>query len=374
VVRKFLYLIAVVIVIVVGARLALTFYPEALTRMTFTPSGKFEPQPALATNAYSDPKMWFSRPGMGTSDPVKWQPDGMPVEPPHQIKPPAPDVAVFFVHPTSYLKKTHWNAPLDDREANQIALTIIRADASVFGKAAEVWAPRYRQATFGAFLSDDPAARQAHDLAYADVAEAFDAFVAAQPPGRGIVLAGHSQGSFIIKRLLREKIAGTPLAKRIVAAYVIGWVVDTQRDLPAMGLPACATPAQSGCVVSFLSFTDDANTAMMRDAYERFAGSHAANPQYLCSNPLTGGIGGSSPAAANLGGIVPDAKMEHARVTPGLVGASCNADGTVRIGTGPDMGPFVLPGGNYHVYDYALYWTNLKNDFTARATAWQTAH
>ena len=369
--RKFLYLIALIIVIVVGGRLALTFYPDAMTRIAMTPSERFEPQPALKPNAYADPAMWFARPGMTGPDPVQWQPEAML---PDTEK---ADVAVFFVHPTSYLKKAHWNAPLDDPQARQIGEVTVRANASVFAQTAEVWAPRYRQATFGAFLSDDPAARQAHDLAYTDVADAFAAFVAAQPPGRGIVLAGHSQGSFIIKRLLKEKIAGTPLAQRIVAAYLIGWVVDTARDLPAMGLPACARPAQPGCVISFLSFTDDADTAMMRNAYERFANAPGAPrgvPHSLCSNPLTGGIGGSAPASANLGGIVPDLKMEHARVTPGLVGASCNGDGTLRIGAGPDMGPFVLPGGNYHVYDYALYWTNLKRDFAARAAAWQTAH
>ena len=187
------------------------------------------------------------------------------------------------------------------------------------------------------------------------------------------MLAGHSQGSFIIKRLLREKIAGTPLARRIVAAYVIGWVVDTARDLPAMGLPGCAAPDQAGCVVSYLSFTDNADTSMMREAYERFAGADGAGatPHYLCSNPLTGGIGGTAAPEANAGAIVPDLKMEHARITPGLVGASCAADGTLRIGHGPDLGPFVLPGGNYHVYDYALYWTNLREDFARRVAAWQ---
>ena len=34
------------------------------------------------------------------------------------------------------------------------------------------------------------------------------------------------------------------------------------------------------------------------------------------------------------------------------------------------MGPFVLPGGNYHVYDYALFWSNLRADFVGRAAAW----
>ena len=369
--RKFLYLIALVIVVVVGARLALSFYPEAMTRIAMTPSVKFETQPALKPNAYDDPALWFARPGQPAPSLVSWQPEGMP---PDTAK---YDVAVFFVHPTSYFKKAHWNAPIDDPQAQKIGAVTVRANASVFGDAAEVWAPRYRQATLGAFLSDLPAAREALDLAYADVAQAFDAFVAAQPPGRGIVLAGHSQGSFLIKRLLTDKIAGSPLAHRVVAAYVIGWVVDSARDLPAMGISACAGPQQTGCAISFLSFTDDAEPATMRQAYERFAsppGTPSELPHYLCSNPLTGGIGGAAPASANLGGIIPDLKMEHAKIAPSLVGAACNADGTLRIGPGPDMGPFVLPGGNYHVYDYALFWLNLRRDFGLRAAAWQTAH
>lgn len=370
-VRKFLYLVVLVIVVVVGARLALSFYPESMTKIAMTPSVKFEAQPTLKPNAYNDLGMWFARPGLPGPSLDSWRPEGMPADTAKYA------VAVFFVHPTSYFKKTHWNAPLEDPQSQRIGAVTVRANASVFGNAAEVWAPRYRQATLGAFLSDLPAAREALDLAYADVAQAFDAFVAAQPPGRGIVLAGHSQGSFILKRLIKEKIAGTPLARRVVAAYVIGWVVDTARDLPGMGMPACASPEQTGCAISFLSFTDNAEPATMRQAYERFAeqpGTQAAVAHYLCSNPLTGGIGGTAPAAANLGGIVPDLKMEHAKVVPGLVGASCNADGTLRIGPGPDLGPFVLPGGNYHVYDYALFWLNLRRDFGLRAAAWQKAH
>lgn len=365
--RKFLYFMAVLIALFAAGRVALGFYPEQLTRATFTPSIKFEPQPALALTAYADPALWMVRPGNPGHSLVDWAPEGF-AETGEKL-----DVAVFFVHPTSYLKKTHWNAPLDDPDAQRIGAIVTKANASVFSRAAEVWAPRYRQATFGAFVSDAPEARAAHDLAYQDVAQAFDAFVAAQPKDRGIVLAGHSQGSFIIKRLLKEKVAGKPLARRIVAAYPIGWLVDTARDLPEMGLPGCASPDQAGCVISYLSFTSQADTTMMRFAYERFAGKRAAPaaPHYLCSNPLTGGIGGMAPASANRGAIVPDLTMEKAKLTPQLVGAACADDGTLRIGEGPDMGPFVLPGGNYHVYDYALYWINLREDFARRLAAWQ---
>jgi hypothetical protein len=63
-------------------------------------------------------------------------------------------VAVFFIHPTSYLSKSNWNAPLDDAEANQNAARYVRNQASVFNATPNIWAPRYRQATFGAFLTD----------------------------------------------------------------------------------------------------------------------------------------------------------------------------------------------------------------------------
>ena len=46
----------------------------------------------------------------------------------------------------------------------------------------EIWAPRYRQAAYGAFLLDSKDAQSALDFAYRDVAAAFDAFV--QEAGR----------------------------------------------------------------------------------------------------------------------------------------------------------------------------------------------
>lgn len=364
--RKFLYIIAVLIALFIGARIALGFFPQELTRLTMEPTTRFEPQPVLPSNAYADPALWLSRPGKAGDDPARWVPEGFVADGPPL------DAAVFFIHPTTYLKPTHWNAPLDDADSLKFAKVVTRANASVFSRAGEVWVPRYRQATFGAFVSDKPEARQALDLAYADVARAFDLFIAAQPAGRPIVIAGHSQGSYLAKRLVEEKVAGTALSARLAAVYAIGWVVDPERDLPRMKLPACAAAEQAGCVISFLSFADQADVAMMRDAYRRFAGGPVAqDAQILCSNPLTGGIGGTAPAATNVGGIVPDAKMENATVTPALVGAACSTDGTLRIGQGPDMGPFVLPGGNYHVYDYALYWTNLRQDFARRVAAWQ---
>jgi hypothetical protein len=379
--RKFLYLVAFCTVLVITAGFLLALFPEQLTRWATVPSAPFTPVKPLEANAYEDPKLWYSRPGIGVSDPARWQPAyaGDRGLLPTPAEPKAP-FAVFFVHPTSYVNRASWNAPLEnggDPEAERIARIYLRGMASPFNAASEIWAPRYRQATMGAFLTDAPEGKQAVDAAYADVREAFRFFLSSLAPGTPIVLAGHSQGALHLKRLLAEEIKGSPVAARLIAAYVIGWPVSMTHDLPVMGLPACAAPGQSGCVISWASFAEPADPASLLKAYAAnpaLDGQAPGNDPMLCSNPLTGAPGGSAPASANLGTLVPEQSMDKGTLQPGLVPARCDARGLLLIGSPPEMGSYVLPGNNYHVYDLPLFWANTRADVIARAAAWKAAN
>jgi len=377
-VRKFLYFIAFCIVFVIAGRIAYELFQEELAQIALVPSAEFTPIPPLQTNAYEDPTLWFSRPGIGVSDPARWQPvwsgDSKPV--PALTKTARP-FAVFFVHPTSFLNRTRWNAPLEnggDPEAERIARVYLRGMASPFNAATEIWAPRYRQATMGAFLTDVPQGKQAIDAAYADVREAYRFFLSSVDPATPIVLAGHSQGALHLKRLLAEEVKGSPVAARLVAAYLIGWPVSTTHDLPAIGFPACAAPGQTGCIISWSSFAEPADPAPVLNAYgstPALDGKAPGKDPMLCSNPLTGRIGGKAPASANLGTLVPEDSMEKGELRRGFVPASCDPRGLLLIGPPPEMGSYVLPGNNYHVYDLPLFWANTKADVIARADAWK---
>jgi hypothetical protein len=226
----------------------------------------------------------------------------------------------------------------------------------------------------GAFLTDAPEGRQAIDAAYADVREAFRYFLSSVDPETPIVLAGHSQGALHLKRLLAEEIKGSPAAQRLVAAYVIGWPVSTLHDLPVMGIPACAAPDQTACVISWSSFAEPAEPELVLDAYATMPaldGQKPGNDPMLCTNPLTGTPGGAAPASANLGTLVPEDSMEKGELRPGLVPARCDKRGLLLIGPPPEMGSYVLPGNNYHVYDLPLFWANTKADVIRRTEAWQ---
>jgi hypothetical protein len=376
--RKFLYLVALCIVLVIAGGIVLALFPAQLTRLATVPTVAFTPLKPLKANAYDSPGMWYSRPGIGAKDPSRWQPayaDGRspPGEPPEQR------FAVFFVHPTSFISRARWNAPLEgggDPEAERIARIYLRGMASPFNAASEIWAPRYRQATLGAFLTDAPEARQAIEAAYADVREAFGYFLSSLDPATPIVLAGHSQGALHLKRLLAEEVRGTPLARRLVAAYVVGWPVSPLHDLPAMGLPACAAPEQTGCVLSWQSFAEPADPALLLEAYAStpvLDGRKPGSEPMLCTNPLTGTPGGAAPASANLGTLVPEDSMEQGTLVPGLVPARCDRRGVLLIGPPPRMGGYVLPGNNYHLYDLPLFWANTRADVIRRVDAWKAA-
>jgi hypothetical protein len=281
--------------------------------------------------------------------------------------------AVFYIHPTTYLQKDRWNAPLGDPESQNRAALFVRSQASVFNGVGQVYAPKYRQAAFGAFLLRNEDAQQALDLAYSDVARAFDRFLAQVPSGP-IILAGHSQGALHLTRLLRDKVAGKPVASRVVAAYVGGWPVSVAADLPAMGLAACERPDQARCVLSWQSYAEPANTQLVTDVYDGstgFTGQPRRREDMLCVNPLTGARNGAAPASANLGTLVPNAALTDGTLQAGAVGARCDKGFLLLDGDIPAMGPYVLPGNNYHVYDYALFWANLRQDAQRRLAAWQ---
>lgn len=372
--RKFLYIIAILIVLVFAALIVLRVWSKELTAFAFVPDVEFAEQAPLAASAYQDPAMWYSRPGIGVNDPARWQPayaaerSGLPTPSDDGV----PDYAVFFIHPTSHRDTDSWNAPIGHEEAERIARIYIRGMASPFNSAQEIWAPRYRQATLGAFLTDAQEAEQAIDAAYLDVLEAFRFFVDSLDEDTPIVLAGHSQGSLHLLRLLREEVQEKGLSKRVVASYAIGWPISVEHDLPALGVPACATASQTGCILSWSSFAEPADPSAVMDAYSSsigFDGSLRGTSQILCTNPLLGTFGGSADAAANLGTLVPDNSMSNGELVPGAIPATCDDRGLLMIGAPPEMGSFVLPGNNYHVYDIPLFWANTKADVARRVDA-----
>ena len=329
--RLFLWLVAIAIILVIVAAFAWRLAGNRLLSAALVPGGAFEAAAAGTPYDYGDPASWAAQPGGlkdGADDPTAFLPEGAPA----MAK---GDVPVFFIPPTAAFGNSQWNGRSSDKATALRLAGFLRTEASALAAAGPLWAPHYRQAVLGSFLANTPGTRAnaqaAQQLAYADVKAAFARFLAAQPPGGPIILAGHSQGALHLLRLLKEEVAGTPLAARVVAAYAVGWPVSVSADLPALGLRACERRDQARCLLSWQSFAEPADASAILDVYYAgtgLAGTSRTGTAMLCSNPLTGSIGDAAPASANPGSLVPSATLTAGKLeTPGA-----SADNTASRG------------------------------------------
>ena len=365
--RRFLFVVFILTLLAVAAAFAIFQWGGLLLRERFTPRGHFVAPPLQTAPDYARAEHWLARPGIA-DDPSSWRPTDAP-------RPSAPRSAhTFYIHPTTYLLGDRWNAPLElTGDARFRTRLFAQSQASTFAEVSQVWAPRYRQAAYGAFLLKSRDASQALGLAYSDIGAAFGQFIKQVPRGEPIILAGHSQGALHLMRLLQERRAD--LAGRLVAAYVVGWPISRTADLPALGLPACASPRQTGCVLSWMSFRDPANPSLILAGWEQSpgpAGTERRREDILCVNPITGSEGGASPPADNPGTLVPNGDLTSSRLVKGAVGTRCESGLLKLEGAVPPLGPYVLPGNNYHVYDYALFWGAIARDAARRTQAWRS--
>jgi hypothetical protein len=287
---------------------------------------------------------------------------------------------VFFIHPTTYLTGGG-NARYDEPglPSTQIDQGVLRFQASAFNACCRIYAPHYRQAGIAAFTKDDDArAQAAFQLAYADVLRAFNYYLAHQNRGRPFIIASHSQGSLHALRLLQERIAGQPLQQHLVAAYVVGYFVPL--DIERAGLPVCRFAAQTGCVLSWNTVKAGASENLRKRGHLIWLDGryqHLAGLKLVCVNPLNWTLGGTAPAPLNLGALPGVGSGAELRApVPQLTGATC--DGAAlqvsvpleqRLGFADALTLF----GSYHIFDYNLFYTNIRVNAKQRVMAYRAA-
>ncbi|MFN0015506.1 MAG: DUF3089 domain-containing protein [Saprospiraceae bacterium] len=264
---------------------------------------------------------------------------------------------VFFLYPTSYYGRgTHsdtWNVDVDNPKVNdRTDSTSMLFQASIFNRAGRVFAPRYRQAHLHAFFSKDKkSAELALALAYSDVLAAFDHYLKNWNNGRPFIIAGHSQGGLHGMYLVRDRIEGTPLQKKLVAAYLVGWPV--KRDF-FRALKPCETPTETGCFCSWQTWE------------RRFGLRRSVDPDIVCTNPLTWSTreGVYAPKSQNKGAVLRSFCVTYPQI--------CDAE--VRNGillcTKPRFpGSILFTRKNYHVGDLNLYYYDVQTNAQARVEA-----
>lgn len=360
--------LALVALVGVGVAYGQQFGMLGLLLMAHAPSTAFKDTPQPPAPDYANRASWGALPDM--QDATDVSPPGVPLADAET----AP-VDVFFVHPTTFFSNSAWNQDLSDADTNKRTdMGPYRAQASAFSGCCAVYAPRYRQFTFSAVFNYDANSRAAEDLAYSDVKRAFQYYIQHYNHGRPFILASHSQGSRMLTRLIPELIDGTPLRKRLVAAYVVGTWLPERWFATQKTIKPCQTATDTGCVLTWSTLGEEADADKQRHDFVARAGYPDAMAQehFVCTNPLSWSTGSEAvPASANLGGWTPGQSDPPRPIDPNVVGARCENGALFITDPAPRAYHLVkLPGENYHNYDYQLFWMNVRQNAMDRVKAY----
>jgi hypothetical protein len=191
-----------------------------------------------------------------------------------------PKVDCFYVYPTVSDQKTTNATLAKDPEIKAIATY----QASRFQQDCRVWAPMYRQVTLQGILDPANVSTLGSNLAYKSARAAFDDYIKHDNHGRGFVLIGHSQGSFVLKQLISDRIDKRPaLRRRMVSALLLGGNVT---DKEYKHVKPCSKPGQTGCVVAWSMFHDTPPSNSI------FGRTTAKGQHVVCTSPAR--LGSSS--------------------------------------------------------------------------------
>lgn len=244
---------------------------------------------------YSQDKNWLCRPDRRDAcsteslDATQVDADGTLTKIPFVLSGSKPKVDCFYVYPTLS------NDPggNSDLIPNAEERFVVKAQFSRFASVCRTFAPMYRQVTLGALRTAMTGALNPGDtnLAYEDVRAAFKRYMAKDNKGRPFVLIGHSQGSRMLNRLIKDEVDGKAVQKRMLSAMLIGFntLVPVGKDVGGdfKTVRLCRSDSQTGCVIGYVSFRDDSPPP----AKSRFGKSDVEGMAIACTNPaaLAGG-------------------------------------------------------------------------------------
>ncbi len=278
---------------------------------TAEPTADDAPYAGYVSTVYAEVASWLCRPDVAGDfcdenlDATIVNADGSIEMEPFELAA-DPPIDCFYVYPTISVDEEKNSDLVPDPEAEGLT---VRNQAARFASQCRLYAPMYRQRTLTALIEgldpDSPPADEATiaEIAYASLLDAWKHYIANDNDGRGVVLMGHSQGSSVLRRLMEEEIDGDEqLRGRLVSALLLGATVAVPEGEDVGGdfanIPLCREATQTGCVISYASFRDNAPPP---------AGSffgRATEGMAACTNPasLAGGPGTLRPYFETEGG------------------------------------------------------------------------
>lgn len=292
------------------------------------------------------------------------------------------DSDTFYINSTSYVfdslkEDSPEYAPLDNEEMLARFPEEYLVHATVFEECTNIFMPYYRQAGMRvmkkSWLETGDIDAAISGIPYSDITAALDYYFTNCNNGRPFIIAGHSQGSALVRLVLKKYFAEHPdYYKRMIAAYVIGYSVtkDDLKNFPYLKFATGET--DTGVIISW-------NTEGSMNVKQN-ASNIVVLPGAISINPLNWKLDETyAPASENLGSLIVNEKGEHVIADIGADAQIVLSRGIIVTNAKPDpmpeeaaritleyFGPDVR-----HDNDYTFYYSNIKDNVAKRIAAYK---
>jgi hypothetical protein len=287
------------------------------------------------------------------------------------------DVDAIYIYSTSYIESSFEEdapnfAPLHNIEMMLRAMGEYETNASVFEETCNVFVPLYRQVGMkyaGEVSKKYGSIEAAFDAEpYTDIKAALDYFFEHCNNGRPFIIAGHSQGSAMVKHVLKNYFSEHPdYYQRMVAAYPIGFSI-TKDELEAHPyLKFAEGESDTGVIISY-------NTEGPKNVEEN-AKNVVVLPGAMSINPLNWKRDETyAPASMNKGSLVQNAETGAREFVDLGVDAQVNlARGVIVTNTTAPVteGADYFGPASFHENDYSFFYNNLKENVAKRIATYK---
>lgn len=276
------------------------------------------------------------------------------------------DMDVFFIAPTVYGgDSVSFNFSLQDEDLKEKFLGAINMEKGIYDANANFYAPYYRQASLTAYVSrgyaeesGNSTVNMAFQLAYSDVEEAFEYYLSQSE--KPFVLAGFSQGSELMIKLIKNHFQDKELQARLIAAYAIGWRLEEMEILEYPHLKPAQSDRDLGVIICYSSESETIDSSIIVPKY-----SLSINPLNWRTDSVL------ADKSLNIGACFTDYSGNIIKEIDEFSGAYISPSrGTLKvIDIHPQDYPPVLPiftKGEYHIYDYLFFYRNLESNVALR--------
>ena len=286
------------------------------------------------------------------------------------------DVDAIYIYSTSYVDMSFEDGasnyvPIDNPEMILLALGEYETNATVFEESCNVFVPWYRQAgmRYAGEVSKKTGSIDAAlaGLSYTDIKAALDYYFENCNNGRPFIIAGHSQGSAMVRYVLKNYFKEhQDYYQRMVAAYPIGYSI-TKDDLEAYPYLKFATgESDTGVIISY-------NAEGPKNVEEN-ARNVVVLPGAISINPLNWKLDETyASASENKGSLVHNKETGEREFVDLGVDAQINlARGVIVTNTTAPVteGAEFFGPASFHENDYSFFYKNLQENVAKRVAAY----